>query len=556
MKKKNSGESGEQGKNGHLSRRDFMHKVGVTLGAVTMGPLAASYGAKPGPKTDNIPLNKGDFMKNLASLSASNLVKALKKKKISSLELLEFYIERYKRLNPRINAIVATDFENARKRARAADAAFARGEDWGPLHGLPMTIKDNIEVVGMPTTYGMPLFKNFMPSKNTDVVQSLLNAGAIIFGKTNLPLMGMDTQSFNEVYGQTNNPWDVTRTPGGSSGGAAAALASGLTGLEIGNDIGGSLRIPSHFCGIYGHKPSYNIVTMHGGDKPWKLLDAKYIHTDYVMDIDLAVNGPLARSAEDLKLAMDIIVGSPSYQSKAIKIKLPQPRKTSLKEFRVGLWLDDPIFPPDTEVKNCLQNITDRLAKAGVNLKTKKPDIELKRCHELRNALETMTMSHTQPQQYFDWAVSQLKTLKDDDHSGMAMWVRAITAYHRDWNRLNYIRAMIRQKWADYFNEFDVLLCPVVRIPAFPHDHTEIRKRVTRFNDQDMNHWDVVGPWNSLSLVAYLPATVAPIGFTSKGLPVGIQIVGPYLEDHTPIQFAMLLEKEITGSFKLPPGFE
>jgi amidase len=495
-------------------------------------------------------------MKNLASLSASKLTKALKKKQISSLELLEFYIERYERLNPKINAIVETDFKNAQKRARAADVALAKGKDWGPLHGLPMTIKDNIEVAGMPTTYGNPLFKDFMPSKNADVVQSLLDAGTIIFGKTNLPLMAMDTQSFNEVYGQTNNPWDVERTSGGSSGGAAAALASGLTGLEIGNDIGGSIRIPAHFCGIYGHKPSYNIVSMHSWDKPWKLINSNYINTDFYIDIDLAVNGPLARSAEDLKIAMNIIVGPPSYQRKAIKIELPAPRKTSLNEFRVGLWLDDPVFPPDTDVRNCLQNIIDRLAKAGVNLKTKKPDIDLIRCFNLRDDLDTMTLSHTQPQKTFDWAVSKIKTLKSDDQSPTAMWIRAMTGYHRDWNRLNMERAVIRQKWADFFADFDVLLCPVVRIAAFPHDHAAINKRVTRFNDQDLDHWEVVGPWNSLSLVAYLPATVAPIGFTSNGLPVGIQIIGPYLEDHTPIQFAMLLEKEITGSFKLPPGFE
>lgn len=498
-------------------------------------------------------------MKDLASLSVIRLTKALKKKQISSLELLEFYIKRYERLNPRINAIVATDFKNARKRARAADAAIAKGEDWGPLHGLPMTIKDNIEVVGMPTTYGDPLFKNFMPSKNADVVQSLLDAGAIIFGKTNLPLGAMDTQTFNKIYGQTNNPWDVRRTPGGSSGGAAAALASGLTGLEIGNDIGGSIRLPAHFCGIYGHKSSYNIVSRHGGNKPkaeWKSIVAGYSETDYFIDLDLAVTGPLARSAEDLKIAMDIIVGPPSYQRKAIKIKLPAPRKKSLKEFKVGMWLDDPSYPPDTEVGNCLQNIAECLSKAGINLKIKKPDIDLMRCHMLRNSLETMTRSHMQSQNIFNRAVNQLKRLKKDDQSMSARWMRAMTGYHRDWNILNMECSVIRQKWADFFQDFDVLLCPVVRIAAFPHDHTKIEKRVARFNDQDLNYWDVLGPWNSLSLVAYLPATVAPIGFTSNGLPVGIQIVGPYLEDHTSIQFAILLEKEITGSFKLPPGFE
>lgn len=495
-------------------------------------------------------------MKNLASLSACKLVKAIKKKQISSRELLEFYIERYNRFNPKINAIVATDFENAKKQAKAADKAINQGKDLGPLHGLPITLKDNIAVAGMPTTHGIPLFKDFIPSKNDDVAQALINAGAIIFGKTNLPFGAMDTQSFNEIYGQTNNPWDVSRTPGGSSGGAAAALAAGLTGLEIGNDIGGSIRIPAHFCGIYGHKSSYDIVSMKGGSRPYKLFYAGYFETDYYPSLDLAVNGPLARSAEDLKITMDVITGVPYYQRKAITIKLPPPRKKSLKEFRAGLWMDDSLYPPDIEVGNCLQNIVKQLSKAGVDLKTRKPEVDLNRCHILRNDLQTMTISHIEPKEQFDSAVDILKRQKNGDQSPELLWARAMAGYVRDWNILNQERAIIRHKWEEFFKEFDVLLCPVVRIAAFPHDHTDIFTRVTRFNNQDLNHWDVIGPWNSLSLVAYLPATVAPIGYTTGGLPVGIQIIGPYLEDHTPIQFAMHLEKEITGSFKLPTGFE
>lgn len=495
-------------------------------------------------------------MKELAGYSAAKLVKALKKKQISSLELLEFYFERYGRLNPEINAIVATDFENARKKAKAADNAIARGEAIGALHGLPMTLKDNIEVTGMPTTYGRPEFKDFVPFQNSDVAQALIDAGAIIFGKTNLPFGAMDTQSFNDIYGQTNNPWDVTRTPGGSSGGAAAALAAGLTGLEIGNDIGGSIRIPAHFCGVYGHKSSYEIVSLRSRSKPYKFINPNYFDTDYYPVVDLAVNGPLARSAEDLKIAMDVIVGPARYQRKAITIKLPPPRRKRLKEFRVGLWMDDPSYPPDTEVGNCLQNFTECLSKAGVNLKNQKPDVDLKRCHKLRNDLEIMTLSHAQPPEQFDYAVNKLKTLTDENYDPEATWARAMAGYVRDWNILNLERAVIRHKWEDYFKEFDVLLCPVVRIAAHPHDHTDIVKRIVRFNEQDQNYWKVVGPWNSLSLVAYLPATVAPVGRTTDGLPVGVQIIGPYLEDYTPIQFAMLLEKEILGSFVLPRGFE
>ena len=486
-------------------------------------------------------------MEDWARHSALALARAIQDKKVSSSDLLEYFIDRYERLNPGIGAIVATNLDEARRRAAAADEALARGESFGPLHGLPMTLKDNLEIIGMPTTYGSPLFAKHVPEENADVVQSVLDAGAVVFGKTNLPLFGMDTQSFNDVYGQTNNPWDTSRTPGGSSGGAAAALAAGLTGLEIGNDIGGSIRLPAHFCGIYGHKPSYDIVSMHGAHKPMNL-----VRTGFPVDLDLAVNGPLARSAEDLMLAMNIIVGAPSYQRKAIQISLPEPRQNALSDFKVGVWMDDPLFPPDDDVGAVLGDFIDRLARAGVTLVDRRPDIDLKRSHELRNALETATLSHLQPKEVYQQAVNAREL--DDDSIGP--WARTMTMQHRDWMLLDMERSVMRQKWDDYFNDVDVMLCPVTRIPAHPHDHTPIVKRTVQFNGDTLKYWDVMGPWNSLSLVSYLPATVAPAGFTRGGLPVGIQIVGPYLEDLTPIQLAINLEKEIIGPYQLPPGFD
>ncbi|MBW2144220.1 MAG: amidase, partial [Deltaproteobacteria bacterium] len=200
------------------------------------------------------------MMSEFAFKSATQLVRDIREGRISSSELLELYLERVERFNPDLNAIVATDIENARAKAKAADKAIANGDKTGPLHGLPITIKDTLEVKGMPCTSGAPLLKNHMPANNADVVQSLIDAGAIVFGKTNVPLYGGDMQSFNDVYGTTNNPWDLKRTPGGSSGGAAASLSAGLCGLDMGSDIGGSIRTPSHFCGLYGHKPSFGIV--------------------------------------------------------------------------------------------------------------------------------------------------------------------------------------------------------------------------------------------------------------------------------------------------------
>jgi amidase len=489
-------------------------------------------------------------MNNFAQLSATKLVKAIHDKRISSVELLELFIERYERLNPRINAIVETDLENARKRAHEADEALSKGVIWGPLHGLPMTIKDSIEVAGMHCTWGSPMFKDYISIKNADVVQSLVDAGAIVFGKTNLPLFAMDSQSFNDVYGQTNNPWDETRTPGGSSGGSVAALAAGLTGLEIGSDIGGSIRSPAHFCGVYGHKPSYDIVPMQGQAPP---LDMFKI--DYKVTTDIAVTGPLARSAEDLELVMDLVVRPSLPQRIAINIELPAPRKKNLKEYRIGLWIDDPLYPPDTEVGDCLQKMVDNLSQAGANVEEKKPDIDFGHCHQIWYELVNLATVLMIPQELFDRLLQDSKKLDKNDQSNEAWFAQAVTKLHREWQLLNVERSMMRQKWADFFQEYDVLLCPAVRIAAFHHDHTEIMKRVTRFNDREIDHGDVLLPWAGLTCVSYLPATVAPVGFSSNGLPVGVQIVGPYLEDRTPIHFAKLLE-ELTGGFRSPPGFE
>jgi amidase len=310
----------------------------------------------------------GDY----ALQSAVSLIKAIQDRKISSYELLEIYIERYERYNPNINAIVETDFENARAKARQADEALANNENWGPLHGLPMTIKDYINVAGLHTTYGSPIFKEYLPASNADVVQALIDAGAIVFGKTNLPLWAMGSQSNNDVYGRTNNPWDLTRTPGGSSGGAAAAVAAGLTGLEIGSDLAGSIRSPAHFCGVYGHKPTYGIVPIRGQQPPREI---ELI--EYAPEQDLTVTGPLARSAADLDLVMDLVVRPPIFQRHAIKINLPAPRKKTLMDYRIGVWIDDPNYMPDIEVGNCLEALVSRLSRKGVKNRGEKTGYQL-----------------------------------------------------------------------------------------------------------------------------------------------------------------------------------
>jgi amidase len=486
----------------------------------------------------------------LPSLSAAKLVKLIKARKISVIELLELFIQRYEQYNPRINAIVTTDFEGARKLAHQADIALAKGEDWGPLHGLPMTVKDCFEFIGMPTTWGSQEFKNHISIQNSPVVQSLVDAGAIIFGKTNLPIFSQGTQTFNDVFGQTNNPWDISRAPGGSSGGSAAALAAGLTGLEIGADIGGSIRCPAHFCGVYGHKPSFGIVPVAAGPMaPTYLMD-------YQVEMDLIVRGPLSRSAEDLALVMDLIVKPPLPFKNAIKIKLSPSRKSQLTSFRVGLWLDDAYAPMDTDVGNCLQNLIDNLARAGVQMVEEKPEVDLQHCHELGEDLMNMALSLGVTQENVDWANDEIRNCTKNDQSLSVRQARAILDPHRKWLELNTERTIIRQKWADFFKKYDVLLCPIVGIAAFHHDHSDINTRMTLFNEELVSHRDVIAPWSLAINLPYIPATVAPIGFTPKGLPVGVQIVGPFLEDYTPIQFAQLLEEEVTGPFRLPDDYE
>ncbi len=488
-------------------------------------------------------------MRDLAFQSALEQIQAIRAKRITSLGLLERYLERVTRLNPTINAVVAMDVEGARRRAAAADEALANGEIWGPLHGLPMTVKDSFEVVGMPCTSGAPELRQHQPAANADAVQSLIDAGAIVFGKTNMPLYGADIQTYNSVYGQTNNPWRTDRTPGGSSGGAAAALAAGLCGLEIGSDIGGSIRTPAHFCGIFGHKPSYGIVPDRGHiPPPPGIFTGKHI-----LSVDILVSGPLARSADDLALAMELIVRPERAEQKAWRIKLPVPRRKSLKKYRIGLWLDDPVCPVDRGVGDVIQNMVDVLAKSGALIRDVRPQIDFNASHQIFLSLLAAVMGSGVPRAMFNKWLEAAEKLAADDQSYMASHIRGATQLHLSWIRNDVIRQILRQKWAEFFETCDVLICPPAPVAAVPHDHQHLYDRTLVVNGEERPYMDLMA-WAGLAGVSYLPATVVPVGVNPEGLPVGIQIIGPYLEDRTTIHVAKLIS-EITGGFRPPPGF-
>jgi len=477
------------------------------------------------------------------------LARLIREKKLSSAELLDTYIARYERLNPELNAIIATGLEQARKRAEEADQAIATGDNWGPLHGIPMTIKDNIEVAGMPCTAGSKFLENHQPARSATLVDGLLNAGAIIFGKTNLPEFGADFQSYNELHGTTNNPWDITRTPGGSSGGAAAAVAAGLTAADIGNDIGGSIRHPANFCGIYGHKASFGIVPDHGVLPPVPGI----FKGDYSIEKDIVVNGPMARSPEDLQLLMDLIVGPEPPDRKGWQVKLPAPRKKALRDYKIGLWMDDPVCPVDNEVGDCLQAAVHKLVAAGANIQDKKPDVSFQESYRVFILLLNAVMGSSAEPVIFEKWLEKEQGLSHEDKQYKSLQIQGAIQRHRDWLLVDSQRQLLREKWADFFKEFDVLLCPTTCVTSFPHDHTSWYSRTLTVNGREEPYTNVMG-WAGLTNVVYLPSTIAPVGLSAGKLPVGIQVVAPYLEDRTSIHFAQLMG-DICGGFTPPPDF-
>ncbi|MEQ1682368.1 MAG: amidase [Burkholderiaceae bacterium] len=485
-------------------------------------------------------------MTDLAFESASNLAAAIRTRRISSRELLALYLQRVERFNPALNAVVTLDAERAFMRADAADAALARGESWGALHGVPITIKDSFETAGLRTTSGAPELTGHVPSHNATAVQRLVAAGAVVFGKTNLPTFAMDLQSYNPVFGCTHNPWDTMRTPGGSSGGAAAALAAGLTGLELGSDIGGSIRTPAHFCGIYGHKPTFGLVPMQGHiPGPPGLLS----------ETDIGVGGPMARSADDLALALDLLAGPTDERATAWRLQLPAPRHESLRGVRVAAWLDDPACAVDSEVLARHQALVQVLREAGAVVDEQaRPAFGFAEAHELYLQLLYAATSPGLPRGQWLGLAQAADRLPPGADDAKSLFARSATLRHRDWLGVHERRERIRSAWARFFKDHDVLLCPATPTPAIPHDHSEpMAQRLIRVNGSARPYTDQLA-WAGLIGMALLPSTVAPAGRTPAGLPVGVQIVGPFLEDRTTIRFAQLLAQAV-GGFARPPGY-
>jgi len=483
---------------------------------------------------------------NLLYRSAFAIAADIKAQKITAREALEFFLERVARHNPGINAVIALNEEQARARADEADAALARGEDWGPLHGVPVTIKDALCTKGLVTVGGIPECRDNVPEENALAVQSYVDAGANIFGKTNVPFMSSDLQSFNEIYGTTNNPWNTDRTCGGSSGGAASALAAGLTPLELGSDIGGSIRTPCHFNGVFGHKPSFGVVPQRGHLPPGE---------GVLSEPDLSVVGPLATCVADLEGALDIVAGPIPEDAPAWKLELPQASFNNVSELRVAVWSDDAFCPVDKDVVRCVEEAASSLARIGAHVDYQaRPDFDPSTNETNYGLLLMAAMGAGMPDSVFDMASEIVAAASPDDMSKPVLQMRGIALSYRDWAKQNEKRLKIRANWARFFENFDVLLCPCAMVPAFPHDHSpDMNSRVLEVNGEQRPYTDILS-WAGLTLNAYLPVTVVPVGLSSEGLPIGVQIVAPFLADRSALAVARLLE-EHHRAFVPPPGY-
>ena len=461
--------------------------------------------------------------------TAGDLAAAIRGREVSAREALEHFVERIERLDGPVNSVVMWDLDRARQAARAADESVHEGEKLGPLHGVPMTIKDTFQTEGCVTAAGAPQLATFVPTEDAWPVAQLRAAGAIPFAKTNVPMFADDIQTYNDVYGTTNNPHDVSRTPGGSSGGSAAALSMGFTPIELGSDIGGSIRLPSHSCGVMGHKPSYGIVPGHGHipGLPGTLTQA-----------DLNVVGPMARSIGDLELQLDLLAGPDRWNAPAWRLELPPARAATLGELRIAAWIDDPYCAVDASTRRLLGQTVAAIEDAGGGVDTEaRPGFTLEEVDTVFNRLLYAALSGAHAPE----KIEHLAANTDDTPAGFCK--RATAMRHRDWLADNERRLQIREQWRQFFERFDVILLPVQPRPAFPHDHsTPMMARTVEIDGARRTYLDLTG-WIGPAGAGFLPATVVPIGLAEDGLPVGVQVVGPYLQDRTTLQAGQLIAR-------------
>jgi amidase len=476
-------------------------------------------------------------MSELLDLDATGMLAQLVSNRVSAVELLKAALARHAETHERLNAVVAADPERALERAKAMDEMRAKGEHLGPLAGLPMTIKDTFDVLGLPASSGLAHLRR-RQADDAVAVAHARHAGSVIWGKTNVPVMAADWQSTNPLYGRSNNPWDPERTTGGSSGGAAAALAARVTPLEIGSDIGGSLRVPASFCGVFSHKPTWGMVTQRGHVPP-----SPGSHSER----DLNVIGPMARSARDLRLLLSVIENGPLA---------PKAPSADLKETRIGLWLDDPLCPLDPEVRAVLEQFAGELAAAGAQVEPIVCPVDMRQQLTAYQTLLGAVLGEDMPAKMLRQfeAIRRIPALfgRLDDPFSMASLARAYTARHTEWMAADATRMRLRHEIGEAFSRFDVILAPIAPVAAFPHDKRPFQKRRLKTSDGKLIPYNTMLTWISLATALHLPATAVPAGRTPAGLPVGAQLIGAHGADSRTLSLAQAIDENVRG-FEPPP---
>jgi amidase len=481
---------------------------------------------------------------DFATATATALTQAITDREISSRELLDQLLSRADQVNPALNAIVAWDTDRARAAAAAADDATARGEAAGPLHGLPMTVKDTFETAGLVTTSGAPELAHYVPQTDAVTVARLKAAGAIIFGKTNTPLYAGDMQTYNDVYGRTNNPWDLSRTAGGSSGGPAAAVAAGLTPLELGSDIGGSIRNPAHYNGVYGLKPSWGIVPIRGHipGPPGGLVET-----------DVGVAGPIARSVADLRLALGLLAGPLPEDAAGWRLELDSGSDLSeVSELRIATVFGEgtDVTPVARDVRANLDSFADRLAAAGARVEAVELPVPLAEGFRAWRDLVMPIFGLGLPEEEFQ-QLAKLENVPGDDPE--LVMGRTLTSRFRSVMRANQRRQHQRAAWAGFFERYDAVLAPVMPTAAFPHDTDRpMGERLVDIDGAAVSYFTGAA-WVGAIGAALLPVVTLPTGPSPAGLPVGVQVIGPFLSDLRLLRIAELLDAAAGPGFIPPP---
>ena len=480
-------------------------------------------------------------MADILTLDATAQLAALEARRISALELLEAAMIRHTQVRGAINAVVAIDHERAIHRAKAVDDQRVKGEHLGALAGLPMTVKDTFDVEGLPASSGLEVLRHRRATDAAAVTQ-IKRAGGVIWGKTNTPVMAGDWQTFNALYGTTNNPWDLERTCGGSSGGSAAALATGITALELGSDIGGSLRVPASFCGVYAHKPTWGMVSQLGHIPPMP---------GALAERDLNVVGPMARSARDLRLLLSVLESGP------LAAKAPP---AELKGARIGLWIEEPAFRLDPEIRSVIETFAADLRAQGAEVTPVVSPVDgavLLAAYQV--LLGSIIGSDLPPGQkrWLEWLRGPAKLAlrlgaAPDSWAGLAS---AYTARHSEWIEADETRARLGAQMRPVFERFEVIIAPIAPVAAFPHAHRGFASRTLKASDGAAYPYTAMLRWIALATALGLPATAIPAGQTHEGLPVGVQIIGPRGADSRTLSVAEAIEEKL-GGFIPPPKVE